>query len=260
MLCNLRVGLIAWCVAIMGVFAPAAAAQDATPVASTGSSSAEWLRFDVDLTLFEDGILHVTETQEVAFHGGPFTSGYASIPVRNIEWIRNLGVGEQVDGGEIHPYEQVNSDTTTTNPNTYRVQVDSEFVNVDWWYPPTTDGQRTFVLQYDVRGALRSSTEDGVPYGEIWWIAIDSEVTESAPVRSATVTIRLPAAVDAGEVLVSPDGYVPSTIDDGSVWTWTRADLSPGYQFIVRLRFPLDVLPAPDATPSAEYRETRGLG
>jgi hypothetical protein len=192
------------------------------------------------------------KTQEVAFHGGPFTSGFATVLSRNIEGIDGVQVSEEVNGGQLQSYERVASDATTSTPNTFRVLTDAGFVNVDWWFPPTTDGQRIFVLEYDVRGALRLSTENGERYGEIWWIAVDSEMTAAAPVRSATVTLRLPAAADPSRALVSPDGYVPSASGDWSVWTWTRTDLRPGFRFSVRLRFPANVLPAPAATPSAE--------
>lgn len=251
MLRGLRVGIVTLCMAILGGFAPAAVAQDATPVATTGARSAEWLRFDVDLELHADGILHLTEHQEVVFHGGPFTMGFATIPLRNIEGIDGVRVHEELEGGQVQPYQQVAADATTSTPNTFRVRTDAGFVNIDWWFPPTSDARRTFVLEYDVRGALRFSTENGERYGEIWWIAVDAEVTEAAPVRSATATLRLPAAADPSKVLVSPDGYVPTASGDWSVWTWTRTDLSPGDRFSVRLRFPAEVLSGPAATPSA---------
>jgi hypothetical protein len=206
----------------------------------------------VDLELRTDGLLQVTEHQTVAFHGGPFTSGYATIPLRNIEGIDRVQVHEEANGVRVRSYVQVASNANTTTPSTFRVQADGAFVKVDWWFEPTTDAEHTFALEYDARGALRTSIEDGTRYGEIWWIAVDSEVTTLAPVRSATVTLVLPAAADPSRVLLSPEGYVPSTSGDWSVWRWLRTDLGSGDRFTVRLRFPAIILPAPPATPSTE--------
>jgi hypothetical protein len=235
---------------IAASFVPGAAAQDATPTSTSTGRSVEWTRFDVELDLRADGLLRVTERQEVAFHGGPYTNGYATIPLRNIEAIEDVRVSEESPGGQLTPYIQVSADATTTTPNTYRVQTQPSFVNVDFWFVSTTDANRTFVLQYDVHGALRSSMEDGIRFGEIWWTAISADVTTTAPVRASTVTLRLPAAVDPARVLLSPMGYVPTTSGDWSVWTWTRTNLSAGDEFTVRLKFPAIILPMPSATPT----------
>ncbi|MEA2584789.1 MAG: hypothetical protein QOF33_2874 [Thermomicrobiales bacterium] len=238
--------------ALVGSFVPGAAAQNATPTSSSTGKSVEWASFDVDLDLRADGLLHVTERQDVAFHSGPFTSGFATIPLCNVEGIDRVRVGEESMDGRVTPYTLVAPNATTTTPNTYRVRTDAEDVNVDWWFASTTDAERTFVLEYDVRGALRISIDQGVRYGEIWWIAVDSDVTATAPVRSATASLRLPAPVDPDRVLLSPTGYLPSPSGDWSVWTWKRTNLATGDQFTVRLRFPAITLPAPPATPPSE--------
>lgn len=44
-----------------------------------------WNRYDVDITIQPDGLLRVVETQEIEFHGGPFTSGFAEISYANAD-------------------------------------------------------------------------------------------------------------------------------------------------------------------------------
>lgn len=251
---NLRwfFSVVALVLALAG--AAGTAAQDATPALpatpETGATTpVEWTRFDVTLDLRSDGILHVTERQEVRFHGGPFSSGFADIPLRNVDAVEGVRVEEESADGRVTPYNEVSS-AAAGSPSTYAVQADDAQVNVDWWFPPTSDAARTFVLEYDVRGAVRLGTQDGSAYAEIWWTAVDADVTAVGPVRAASATLLLPVAPDPAFVLVSPVGYEPAATGDGAEWTWRREPLPPGEALTVRLRFPADALPTPPATPA----------
>ena len=226
-------------------------APDATPVATGEAGAIEWTRYDVVIDLRPDGVLHVTERQEVAFQGGPFSFGFADIPLRNVDRIDQILVGEEASDGQIATYAFVAADAYDRTPETYTVRSDGNVAQVDWAFAPVSDATRTFVLAFDVHGALRSGTVDETAYAEVWWTAIDADVTDAGPILAATAALRLPAAPDPTLVLVSPVGYVPSTSGDWSVWTWERTPLPPGEGLTVRLRFPASVLPAPGATPAA---------
>lgn len=232
----------------LGGIAATSAAQQATPVPG-GTKSVEWTRYDVTLDLGLDGVLRVAERQALAFHGGEFTNGFADLPLRRVDGIERVRVSEEA-GGRITPYEEIDPDSAVGRPGTFAVQTDADGVHVTYWFTPTRDASRTFVLEYEALGAVRTTIEDGIREGEIWWTAVGEEVTEAGPVRAATALLRLPVAVDPARVLVNPVGYVPPETEDWSVWTWRRTPLPPGEDLTVRLRFPADVLPAPAGTPA----------
>jgi hypothetical protein len=49
--------------------------------AAQSDKSVVWNTYDVTLDLRNDGSYHVTERQEIDFQGGPFSGGFADIPL-----------------------------------------------------------------------------------------------------------------------------------------------------------------------------------
>jgi uncharacterized protein (TIGR04222 family) len=216
--------------------------------------SVVWDRYDVTLELREDGSYHVTERQEIDFRGGPFTGGFADIPLSHTEGIRDVAVGEETASG-VRVYTEVPWSDYTEAPGTYTSTTSSSVLSVRYGFTPTSNKVRTFVLEYDVVGALRVYPNTDPPNEQIWWTAISKDVTDVAAVNLATMTITLPQPVsDLTKVVVSgPGGDDPAAhTTDGQTWTWQATDLSSGDDLEVRLQFPAQV---DVAAPSWQARD-----
>ena len=224
--------------------APKAAAQE--------SRSVEWQRYDVTLQLRADGSYLVTERQEIEFRGGSFRTGFADIPITNVEGIGQVQVGEEVDG-QLRPFELVSADDWDGKPGTYSYVVTADELKLDYAFTPAEDESRVFVIQYVVEGALRVYAENP-PVEQIRWRAIDAEVTEVAPVRQASFTIVLPSPVPIDQVQIEGDveGDPSQFSADGQTWVFPKEDMEAGDSLEVWMEFPaiVDVPP-----PSWQARE-----
>ena len=217
------------------------------PVTAQSARSVVWDRFDVTLDLRDDGSYHVVEQQTIRFIGGPFRAGFANIPLARIDAIRGVTVKEQTGSG-IEEYRQVSWRAFNDAPGTYAVTATSAELMIQWGFAPATNETRVFLLEYDVYGALRVYLDHDPPNQQIWWTAVDKEVTDVGPVRKATMTINLPRPVaDLTQVLLGEraDEAPEDHTTDGRTWTWERSDLGKGDAFIVRLQFPPMVNAAP---------------
>lgn len=229
----------------------------ATPLAPARTAEAakavEWTRFDVTLDLLPDGSYHVTERQQIAFQGGPFTGGFRDIPLARIEDIRNVQVSEDVNGTiQTYRYEPANSYDEA--PGTYTWDNSSTQTNVKWGFTPVANATRTYLVDYDVIGALRVYPNATPPNEQIWWTAVGTGITDVAPVRESTFQIQLPQAVDPAKTVFSPGtkGKPEEHTQDGRVWTWQTTNLGSGDSFEVRLQFPPVVNAAPPAWQAAD--------
>jgi uncharacterized protein (TIGR04222 family) len=255
---------------------------------SSGRVSADrsvtWTSFDVDLTLNRDASFHVVERQVIQFNGGPFHVGYATIPLRNLEGLDNIVVREETPSG-VETYARVSPSQYDEEPGTYSLERTSTDVIVNWAFDETSDESRTFLLEYDVFGALRVYPDfygEGRAAEQIWWTAIDDDVTAVGPVEHSTVTATLPRPVNTADVVVGQDGKevavgsniaatpgmdltsgsVDQYTDDGQNFTWTKSNLTKGDSFEIRLQFPAVVEAAPPSWQAAddERRQDEALG
>ena len=205
-------------------------------------------RFDVALELRQDATFHVVETQVVRFEGGPFTVGFRRIPLERIEAIRDVRVAEQTASG-LRPYQFDELHRLANGPGRFNATTFATHVFVSWSFEPTSYASRTFVVDYDVVGALRVYPDENPPNQQIWWAAVGAELTEENDVAAARATIRLPRPVPLDQVVAAADDRVnpapPST--DGQTFTWERGRIPRGQAFEVRLQF----RPLVDAEPPA---------
>ena len=199
------------------------------------AKSVTWRNYDVTLTLNGDGTFHVVERQVVDFEGGPFSYAFADIPLTRVEDITNISVSEE-QGGSLVTYDQ----STSQDPETFTVKRSSSSITINWYMPNTQNQERVFNLAYDVIGGLRVYQDASGQRQQIWWTAIGSEVTQTAPVDSGTFTIKLPQAVSTNEVVLDgPGSTIPTDhTQDGRVWTWSVANMSSGDSLTARLEFP----------------------
>lgn len=226
------------------VGAPAASAQTAKSVV--------WDRYDVTLDLRNDGSYHVAERQQIDFRGGPFTGGFANIPLQHMDALRGVVVREVTPNG-VQDDTFVDWSAFKGAPGTYSATQSQSQVTVRYGFTPTTNQQRTFLLEYDVFGALRVYANP--PNQQIWWTAISGDVTNVAPVQTATMTINVPTAItDLTKVVLSgPGSNTPAAhTADGKTWTWQATNLTAGQSLEVRLIFPPIVQASP---PSWQARD-----
>ena len=204
------------------------------------AKSAEYTRFDVLVQLRPDGTYHVTETQEVRFSDGPFSLGHREVPLARTEGIANVVVSQLDEDGTKRPLTETDLSGLTDGPNRYNVRTTSTDVRILWGFESLLAGTRTFVVEYDVLGALRSYPNEEPANQQIWWTAVGNELSEETPVRASTVTIELPESVPLDAVVLGEDGKeVPSEHStDGRVFRWTKTDMGRGDDFTVRIQFP----------------------
>jgi uncharacterized protein (TIGR04222 family) len=211
--------------------------QFGQPVAA--QRSIEWTTYDVAIDLQQDGAINVAEQMTITFTGGPFTGGFAEIPLARIEEIRDVQVAE-LSNGQTIPYQRVATSSFDRTPETFMVSSTASSLLVEWGFSPTSNAQRTFILSYVAEGALRVYPNEDPPNQQIWWTAIGSEVTDTAPVREASATITLPQPVDPADVIPGTEGLNVEPVNvDVQTWRWEVENLDAGEELIVRLQFPM---------------------
>ncbi len=243
------------------------------------SDSVVWNVYDVTLDIGADGVIHVTERQEVRFDG-VFSQGYAVIPMDRIESIDNVRITVEGAPQDLNNNKLLDRDEATRpgpmltatqvydrspfnklDPNTFHVQEGENDFRIDYGFEPTGGGVvytggypqvRTVVLEYDVTGVIRDYPEAEEPWQQVHWMAISSEVTDIARVREATVTINLPEAVPVEDLAYAPE---PQTVE-GSHLVWTRENMGEGDFFDAQVAFPaITSATAPAWQPEADARD-----
>lgn len=198
----------------------------------------EYTRFDVALDLRADGSLHVTETLVLAFYTGPHEWWQRAIPTARMDGLRNVAIREQTFGDRPYAYQEATRDSLA--PGTYTWQVSDGEVLIQWRFEPVTSAQRIFVVEYDVIGALRVYPDGAPPTQRIWWTAVDEALSAETPVKTATVTLRLPRAVDLASTRIGPkeQDTAGEFSGDGQRYLWERDRVPAGDVFEIRITFP----------------------
>lgn len=206
--------------------------------AAQSTSDVVWDSYDVTIDVRQDGTMHVTERQVVLFRGR-FSNGFANIPLSNVESIENVSVAVADSAtGTPQPLDYRTPARYDEDAGTFTYEERSGELAIDYGFNPTSTlrytNTRLIVLEYDVIGGIRVYPDLEPANQQVWWYAIASDVTDIAPVNAATVTINLPQAVPADQIVAFPEN--PAI--DGESYTWTRTDLGEGDEFEVSLQFP----------------------
>ncbi len=200
--------------------------------------SVEWLQYSVGLDIQSDGVVHVSEYQVIEFSGGPFSGGFAEIPLDRIDSIGNVRVS-QVVNGQVESYAYLQPSTYDGDPKTYTVVQTSSDLMIDYGFDTVSNETITILLEYSVNGVIRTYPDEVPPNQQLWWTAISSEVTDIADIREASVSVRLPEPVDPAEVIAGTEMVdLEAVTEDNQIWTWTSGKMSAGDDLIVRLQFP----------------------
>lgn len=216
----------------------------ASPAAA--AKSFVWQRVDTSVQVRADGTLHVVEALTLRYTGGPFTFAYRDLAERRLDSLSNIAVS-----ADDRPFQRVGEKEGST-PYTYSVFRSNGAQRVRWVYPPTTGGERTFALSYDVGGAVRRLPASD----EVWWPIAFAQRAE--PIEQASGRITLPAALAPERIETStPDwpGQITRSNDGAAV---QASAIPAGRELTLRVRFPKGVVgggaPAWQAAAEAQAR------
>lgn len=150
-------------------------------IAQAQDKTLYWQRYDVDITVQQNGDLRIVETQELVFTSGTFRFGERVISRFRLDSIEDVTVAEL--GGPEYARSEVDA------PYTFRTYSEGSDLVVRYNFPPSTDTRRTLIMSYTVAGALRYYPADGVD--QLFWKAIPSG--NPFPTQTCTITLHVPA-------------------------------------------------------------------
>ncbi len=213
----------------------AALALAAGPAYARGSLY--WDRYDVDIAVNPDGTFRVTETQTIVFVNGSFHVGFATIPLDRVESIYDVQVSE--DG---RPYQRVLGESE----GGFQTWQEDGKLNVEWYFPYTSNARRTFALAYTVAGGLRYYPDAVPPNDILQWFAISPERGDLT-INSSRVTLRLPRGANILRDSQTSSGFavdvngVPASVkvdvERGSVTFDATRAIQPGESMEIGVAF-----------------------
>jgi uncharacterized membrane protein len=229
----------------------------AAPI-SAAAKSASYAEFNVDLTVQDDGTYHVEETQIVDFVDGPFVQGHRSIPLARTEGVTNIAVYEVVNGNRV-----AYSEDSTPNANTFNVKTTSTEAEITWTFSTVSNAEKTFVVVYDMLGALRTYPDTNPPAQEVWFTPVGSGLTGQTPVKSSTYTIHLPTAATPSSIVLAVDGEQVTDLSDitsdNQTFAFTHGSFNSGDSWEIRLQTdivaPNALVPAWQASDDAQRQK-----
>ena len=196
----------------------------AVPAAAEGPGKYAARRFDVAVTVLDNGSLDVTETIQFEFQTGTFKKVWRELPA------------QRTDGIEI---VQARMDGVTFPRGEEPGQIDvsgRNRIKVEWRFQPTGPSVHTFELRYIARGvAYREDDRDVVR-----WRLLPSEHKYAIASVRGTITANVPP-IQAREPESRRAGAVSQT-QEGSTVEITAADVKTNGWVIAELRYPAGLL------------------
>jgi hypothetical protein len=235
----------------------------AHPAAAAPASNRSfvWDRIDVTVLLRPDASFHVIELARVVFGGGPFLEGYREIPLARIERIDHVRVSDVSPGGTTPLRAIAPRQFLPSVPDTFSAEIVGTHERIEWSFSPTTSRARTFLIEYDVYGALRVYDDAEIPYQQISWAGVGRELTRDARVNHASLTFVLPRPVDPDRTVVAGPGSTEPRdhTKDGQTWLWQDSGLAGGESLEATLQFePLVSAGKPSWQDASDRQELGG--
>jgi len=254
-----RISLLALLITFLtlAVFASPAFAQTKT---------FQWLNWDIDIVVNEDGSMRVTETQTLNFSGAPFTFGFRGIP------IGSFGNNDGITDISVREGDQIYQKSTLNGYGTFEVLNEGNETVINWYFEPAL-GTHTYTFAYTVHGAIRTGTSDEGSGDQLFWTVIPSD--HPATVGSSRITVTLPEGVypqkyyDTGGYLVAAylndqqtNSLDITVSDDERVITFeTRQAVAQGDKLDIRVQVPHGLLIAstPEWQTDEQLADAAGL-
>ena len=182
-----------------------------------------WEFINVEIEVYEDGDMLVTETQKYVFTAPHTNVRYRWLPLDKVDSIENVAVFEE---------------GTQLSATTY---VKNNRLWIKWQHELNPPESHTFTVKYRVKGGLYLREREDKVYW-VYWEAIFKN--RDAPIQGSKVTVRLPVAL-AGHILSFQSFGVPTDaqqIDPRTVEFTSQRQLDLGEESLVLVTFPYGVL------------------
>jgi uncharacterized membrane protein YgcG len=193
---------------------------------SSDGRSLRWDRFDVTIQNIDTSAnrFEVVENYTITVERGPFSFGFAEIPMGRVEGITNVAVAE--GGSALSP-------SCNSMSGTYCVIREDDVLSLRYYFrSQVTSGEtRTIRLNYTVSGALRSYDEGD----ELFWAALPGDL--SFPVEASRVQVIMPPDTPVQAVTSYPDTWTYFAEDRVLTWDSPPRPSDDG-MFEVRVKYP----------------------
>ncbi len=213
--------------------------------AQAQEKSLYWQRYDVNITVQQNSDMLVEEIQQIAFTSGTFRFGFRAIPLDRVERIADVQVSEIVAGVE-RPYRPGSSAEYGFVTDTNQGELE-----VEWFFPPTSDSTHTYIVRYRVIGGLRFY-EGG---DQVYWKAIAPD--HNFLILASKVTVTLPATFAQNQLVVASYGApASSAFNQRGQVVFEAQNIPADEELEVRVEFPPDVVQgSPPAWQVADDRK-----
>lgn len=204
-------------------------------------------RFDVAYVVDADGVLHVTETIVLRFGSSSGRHGLERYLVTREPYDDNQDMRYDVSNVRVTSPDRVStatsqsSYTTSSRDAALRIRIGDAASTVS---APTA----TYVVAYDVRGALRTPGD----YSELYWDVTGSSI---GAIASATVTAQVPGGALDVQCSAAPPGQsraCTSSTVTGGVATFTQRGIPEGSLLTIGVKIRAGAVA--NATPLLEER------
>lgn len=204
--------------------------------------------YAVQLTVNADGSFHVRETIPYDFGSDEHHGIFRTLPVRYTYDDTQDRVVE---------IDNVSVTSPTGAPTDVDQSEDGGILTIKIGDPDSTvTGLQTYVLDYDVRGAMNTFSD----HVEVYWNAIGPEW--AVPIQQADVVVVTPAAPTQVACYTGPDGSAlpcTSAKADPKGGTFTQTDLQPYQGMTVALALPVGSVTVPPPILAEKFSVERAF-
>lgn len=181
-------------------------------------------RFDVSYVVTEDGVLEVSETVVLRFGASSERHGYERFLVTREPYDNDRDMTYAISNIQVTSPDAISTEVqtseyaTTARDHALRIRIGSADRTI-------SSATATYVISYDVRGALRTPGD----YSELYWDVTGSSL---GAVQAASVTVDVPGGVQEVNCYVgtprSTVGCTDATIAGGGQAVFTQDGISSG--------------------------------